>query len=655
MSHMRAGQERAADAVATRVAGVRPEHASGDHAPTMAAPPVPGAGAALAPELRRDMEHQFGHDFSRVRVHTGDAAGRSAQAMRALAFTSGPDIVFGTGRFAPDTPRGRHLLAHELAHVVQQVGTRDVQLAPDPDATGASTPAPYGEEPTVLDYAVGARKLGRLVAGAVFAASGDWQAVAMSPTAFSVGPMTSDMGSFYYVYRFTAADVAAGTYTLSRGTHLLSAHEDLNDALQKVQGGTRLQVHSQGVSPPTVTAPPTGTTPRPAGGRTPATGPQPAGDAGRPAPANPTDDVLPEFADKTAEQCREIVGDIYGGLNKEANQGILDHKIDAIYAMQTILDKDDNGPVVSGGVVFVLSLVTNAAAGALGFALPGIAANALIWGAAGAANGAVALFGADERKAKLLDGVTFCQDYVKVLRTTTADTVARVRSRLVGDVHDVRVAASAFRTLARDPGQVEVVKQNQERELLDLWTTATLAERERKRGRTVGGPGDADKLGSARTAVDAQGRIFLTAGRLDAEPPAAEHPFRWTKSPDIAIMPGVPERASQLNLDRKIGEIPVARTMRIATSLTNTTFGVGLAADGAESVQSFHGDPDAMRWVLTSFLLDKSLDPSKDEEWRQVEANWRLGVTKSWDQVRTRTFRELGISKISADPGMFGE
>ena len=80
-------------------------------------------GRPLERALRRDMEQRFGHDFSRVRVHSDMASEISARQVNAHAYTSGYDIVFGPGRFAPATPAGRRLLAHELTHVVQQ--TRD--------------------------------------------------------------------------------------------------------------------------------------------------------------------------------------------------------------------------------------------------------------------------------------------------------------------------------------------------------------------------------------------------------------------------------------------------------------------------------------------------------------------------------------------------
>ena len=65
------------------------------------------------------MEARFGHDFGNVRVHTDGRTGEAADALGALAFTRGNDIGFGAGRYAPDTPSGQRLLAHELAHVAQ--------------------------------------------------------------------------------------------------------------------------------------------------------------------------------------------------------------------------------------------------------------------------------------------------------------------------------------------------------------------------------------------------------------------------------------------------------------------------------------------------------------------------------------------------------
>jgi len=69
------------------------------------------------------MEPRFGHDFSRVRVHSGAAAEQSAREVNASAYTVGRHVVFASGRYAPSTPDGKRLLAHELAHTLQHWDT----------------------------------------------------------------------------------------------------------------------------------------------------------------------------------------------------------------------------------------------------------------------------------------------------------------------------------------------------------------------------------------------------------------------------------------------------------------------------------------------------------------------------------------------------
>ena len=80
------------------------------------------SGRPLEPALRQDMEQRFGHDFSRVRVHSDAASEASAWDVSANAYTVGYNIVFGSGQFDTRTQEGKRLLAHELAHVVQQRG-----------------------------------------------------------------------------------------------------------------------------------------------------------------------------------------------------------------------------------------------------------------------------------------------------------------------------------------------------------------------------------------------------------------------------------------------------------------------------------------------------------------------------------------------------
>lgn len=66
------------------------------------------------------MEERFGHNFANVRVHTDARASDSARAVNAVAYTVGNNIVFDGGRYQPNASEGRELIAHELAHVVQQ-------------------------------------------------------------------------------------------------------------------------------------------------------------------------------------------------------------------------------------------------------------------------------------------------------------------------------------------------------------------------------------------------------------------------------------------------------------------------------------------------------------------------------------------------------
>jgi hypothetical protein len=79
-------------------------------------------GQPLSSRLQRSMGASFKQDFSRVRVHTDDRAGKLSQQLKARAFTIGNDIFFGKNAYSPGTPRGERTLRHELTHVIQQGG-----------------------------------------------------------------------------------------------------------------------------------------------------------------------------------------------------------------------------------------------------------------------------------------------------------------------------------------------------------------------------------------------------------------------------------------------------------------------------------------------------------------------------------------------------
>jgi hypothetical protein len=104
-----------------------------------------GGGSPLEPGARSFMEDRLGADFSDVRVHTGPKADESAHAISAQAYTVGSDVVFRGGSYQPDTEAGRHVLAHELAHVVQQ-RSGPVEGTPAPGGISLSHPSDSFEQ-----------------------------------------------------------------------------------------------------------------------------------------------------------------------------------------------------------------------------------------------------------------------------------------------------------------------------------------------------------------------------------------------------------------------------------------------------------------------------------------------------------------------------
>jgi hypothetical protein len=115
-------------------------------------------GEPLEPTLKQEMEQRFGHDFSQVRVHSDTAAKRSTDDVDANAYTVGSHIAFAPGRYTPGTRAGRHLIAHELTHVVQQSGVtagiqRDPKKAADKPPKIVPPVAPTQAQQKAIDAA----------------------------------------------------------------------------------------------------------------------------------------------------------------------------------------------------------------------------------------------------------------------------------------------------------------------------------------------------------------------------------------------------------------------------------------------------------------------------------------------------------------------
>ena len=195
------------------------------------------SAASMDTALRADMESRFGRDFSRVRLHRDAGAQRIADGMDAFAVTEGADIYFARDGYAPGTPAGRAILAHELAHVAQQDASAPVAAAPvlEADASRAAAQALRGA-PIGVEHAAGGDTpplpmkrwqktlLGGLVIGAGGAAVG-------ALAGLGIAALTS--GTPYADFARTGAIVGgiAGALTgliggyVSRRTHRVGAQE----------------------------------------------------------------------------------------------------------------------------------------------------------------------------------------------------------------------------------------------------------------------------------------------------------------------------------------------------------------------------------------------------------------------------------------------
>jgi Domain of unknown function (DUF4157) len=131
-----------------------------------------GAGVPLPESARAFFEPRFDTDFSEVRVHSGPDAARSAASVQARAYAFGRDVVFARGEYAPGSNAGKRLLAHELAHVVQQRASRGVRLQRTPARqVSCANTAPLhipGPPPVVVADPVGVITAAENSAGQMF-------------------------------------------------------------------------------------------------------------------------------------------------------------------------------------------------------------------------------------------------------------------------------------------------------------------------------------------------------------------------------------------------------------------------------------------------------------------------------------------------------
>ncbi len=115
---------------------------NGGHAPSHIESQINGSkggGSYMDHSTQHFMESRFGTDFSDVKIHTGSQAVQMSRELNAQAFTVGNDIYFNEGKYSPNSDSGRHLLAHELTHTVQQ--GNEANRKPDIQLYGGCTTA----------------------------------------------------------------------------------------------------------------------------------------------------------------------------------------------------------------------------------------------------------------------------------------------------------------------------------------------------------------------------------------------------------------------------------------------------------------------------------------------------------------------------------
>jgi hypothetical protein len=229
-------------------------------APTSVNEAVRSPSQSLDSATRGFFEPRFGRDLSAVRVHTDASAKRSAETVQALAYTVGNDIVFGAGQYAPHSPAGKRLLAHELTHVIQQfAGAPTLQRHV---ANVTCHAGQFGAPPsprTVLERMHNRTQTYALVASQVlFVEAGTFRRAGLGPTSTfqhyrrRFGDPAAVTGG--YRNRFTGAvapTLAQAQYQemLEVSRRLMRMHNFLTGPINYICGGYVAPVHLPGCSP----------------------------------------------------------------------------------------------------------------------------------------------------------------------------------------------------------------------------------------------------------------------------------------------------------------------------------------------------------------------------------------------------------------------
>jgi outer membrane protein OmpA-like peptidoglycan-associated protein len=173
-------------------------------------------GVELPQTVNTVLEARLDSDFSKVRVHTDTSAAASADAIGARAFTFGSDIVFGSGQYSPASKEGQALIAHELAHTVQQaqMGDSVVQMDPQKKKGGIGSEPPKEDFTTLSGVAPEDGFVLFAFDNAVLTGAGEKKIAAMlvnekSPVTVSIHGYASSEGDAEYNTNLAAQRAAA--------------------------------------------------------------------------------------------------------------------------------------------------------------------------------------------------------------------------------------------------------------------------------------------------------------------------------------------------------------------------------------------------------------------------------------------------------------
>lgn len=201
-----------------------------------------GGGQPLPASVRAFFEPRFGQDFSGVRVHTSGEASEAARSIQAKAFTVGQDIAFGAGQFVPESGEGKRLLAHELAHTVQQrngafspQGTRGVQRSPDADGPSIWDTISQGAKGAGSAVATGVTSVGNAVVQGVRDAGGAVIHGTESVGATIAQGAKSAAGSVVQTVASAGSELLALEEKLAKFNALLKNYSPLPDGLIRLK------------------------------------------------------------------------------------------------------------------------------------------------------------------------------------------------------------------------------------------------------------------------------------------------------------------------------------------------------------------------------------------------------------------------------------